>query len=218
MADQRLEQFLPILHVDQSTKQPGSIVKVEMLQSLYLSGISSLLGNKSLLQFSLLNKQCHHYFFDTICNQMTFAMVSDVPLTHYCNPKRLFVLSPHNLQQFSHSLTQLECYFDQPVAFLLLANITHLTFGNTFDQAVDLLPPNITHLTFGENFNQPVDHLPSSITHLTFGYNFNQPVNHLPPNIIHLTFGFRFNQPTEHLPLSIILSVKRRGLGRASKE
>ena len=31
----------------------------------------------------------------------------------------------------------------------------------------------LTHLTFGDNFNQSIDNLQSSITHLTLEYNFN---------------------------------------------
>jgi hypothetical protein len=34
----------------------------------------------------------------------------------------------------------------------------------------------LTHLTFGDTFNQPIekDVLPDSLTHLVFGRNFNQ--------------------------------------------
>src|ERR1700729_3602153 len=32
----------------------------------------------------------------------------------------------------------------------------------------------VTHLTFGDSFNQPIkDSIPNSITHLTFGFDFN---------------------------------------------
>ena len=38
---------------------------------------------------------------------------------------------------------------------------------------VNVLPHNLTHLTFGEEFNQPlvIDVLPHNLTHLTFGRN-----------------------------------------------
>jgi hypothetical protein len=79
-------------------------------------------------------------------------------------------------------------------------SITHLTFGNDFNEKVghqgceDIkcprnLPNSITHLTFGFKFNQQVDKLPNSITHLTFGYQFIQPVNNLPNSITYFTFG-----------------------------
>ena len=42
---------------------------------------------------------------------------------------------------------------------------------------MDNLPNLITHLTFGENFNQNVDNLPTSITQLTFGDNFDKQSN-----------------------------------------
>jgi len=60
-----------------------------------------------------------------------------------------------------------------------------------FDQSIDyLLPSSITHLTFGDKFNQTVDNLPPSLTHLIFGYYFNQPVDLLPHSLLFLKFGF----------------------------
>ena len=54
-----------------------------------------------------------------------------------------------------------------------------------------MLPPLITHLTFGNSFNQELlqGMLPPLITHLTFGYYFNKPldIKNLPPNLIELT-------------------------------
>jgi hypothetical protein len=62
-------------------------------------------------------------------------------------------------------------------------SLTHLTFGYTFNQRVDALPPSLTHLlhlTFGQCFDQPVDALPLSLTHLTFGASFHHAVDKLP--------------------------------------
>ncbi len=81
--------------------------------------------------------------------------------------------------------------------------ITHLTFGDFFNQPVDNLPKSITHLTFGIMFNQSVYNLPDSITKLTFGHKFNQPVDNLPKSITQLTFGYYFNQPVDNLSDSI---------------
>jgi len=94
-------------------------------------------------------------------------------------------------------------FFNQPVD-KLPDSITHLTFGEFFDQPVDKLPASITHLTFGEFFDQPVDKLPTSITHLTLGYEFNKPINNLPNSITHLTLGNDFNKPINNLPNGII--------------
>jgi hypothetical protein len=83
--------------------------------------------------------------------------------------------------------------------------ITHLTFGNRYNQPTYNLPLSITHLTFDWMYNQPTNHLSpfGSITHLTFGFSYNQTTNHLPLTITHLTFGLFYNQPTDHLPSSI---------------
>jgi len=94
----------------------------------------------------------------------------------------------------------LEDKFNEPVQ--LPSSITHLKFGDNFDQPVENLPSSITHLTFGKKFNQSIDNLPTSITHLTFESDFNQPVENLPSSITDLTFGENFNQPID-LPSSI---------------
>jgi hypothetical protein len=92
---------------------------------------------------------------------------------------------------------------NQPVESLP-DSITHLTFGYNFNQLADNLPNSITHLIFGEKFNQPVNKLPNSITHLKFIKEFDQPVDKLPNSITHLIFGENFNQPVDNLPESII--------------
>jgi len=89
--------------------------------------------------------------------------------------------------------------FNQSVRHLP-PNVTHLYFGNRFNQRVNHLPASLTHLTFGKHFRNQVQHLPPNITHLTFGKHFSNQVQQLPPNITHLTFGFLFNQKVDHLP------------------
>jgi hypothetical protein len=93
-------------------------------------------------------------------------------------------------------------FFDQPVDHLP-ASLTHLVLEVGFKQTVDHLPSSLTHLVLGDHFNRPVDRLPASLTHLTFGSWFNQPVDHLPASLTHLTFGAWFNQPVNHLPTSL---------------
>jgi FNIP Repeat len=63
---------------------------------------------------------------------------------------------------------------------------------------------SITHLTFGEKFDQPVDCLPSSLQYLTFGTAFNQHVDLLPPCLRQLSFPkdtSQFNKPVDFFPL-----------------
>lgn len=94
--------------------------------------------------------------------------------------------------------------YDQPVNNLP-ETLTHLTFEITssFNQPVDNLPKGLTHLTFGESFDESVDNLPETLTHLTFGEAFDQFVDNLPKGLTHLTFGVHFNQPVDNLPESL---------------
>ena len=80
-------------------------------------------------------------------------------------------------------------------------NLTHITFGNFFNQLIDL-PDSLTHLTFGYEYNQPIN-LPNNLTHLTIGICFNQSIT-LPNNLTQLTFNERsfYNQPI-NLPNSL---------------
>ena len=80
------------------------------------------------------------------------------------------------------------------------SNLTHLTFGDDFNQPIDNLPNSLTHLTLGYTFNQPINNLPDSITYLKLGFEFNQPINNLPNTITHLTLGYNFNQLIDNLP------------------
>uniref|UniRef100_A0A6C0C8B5 F-box domain-containing protein n=1 Tax=viral metagenome TaxID=1070528 RepID=A0A6C0C8B5_9ZZZZ len=72
--------------------------------------------------------------------------------------------------------------------------VTHLTFGNSFNRAIDNIPQSVTHITFGASFDQPIkDIIPSSVTHLYFGLHFDQEIkNYIPHSVTHLKFGFFF--------------------------
>lgn len=83
---------------------------------------------------------------------------------------------------------------------LIIIWITHLTFGDSFDQPVDNLPIHLTHLTFGNDFNRSLDKLPKNLTHLTFGNSFNQPINNLPKNILYITIPDILKKETKYLP------------------
>ena len=115
----------------------------------------------------------------------------------------------HTIQLFTR-LTHLNFgeFFNQPIDQLKLpSSLTHLDFNMNFDQPVDQLelPSSLTHLTFDGRFNQPVDQLklPSSLTHLTFDGSFNQPVDQLklPLSLTHLNFLWGFEQPVNQLKL-----------------
>ena len=86
-------------------------------------------------------------------------------------------------------------------------SVTHVTFGDYFDQPIeDCIPNSVTHLTFGFDFNQPINGcIPDSVTHLTFGFYFDQPIKHcISDSVTHLTFGVCFNQTIKDcIPISV---------------
>lgn len=77
-----------------------------------------------------------------------------------------------------------------------------------FNEEITHLSPSITHITFGDKFNQPVDDvLPCSLTHLDFGQRFNCTIKSLPPTITSLTFGFGFNKMANFPPALKVLKL-----------
>ena len=63
------------------------------------------------------------------------------------------------------------------------------------------LPQNLTHLTFGEYFNQEVNLSPNLI-HLTFGWNFYKQVN-LPFSVHFLDLDCNNVNIIDYLPDSV---------------
>ena len=68
---------------------------------------------------------------------------------------------------------------------------------------------SLTHLTFGNSFNQPIEHMkfPDSIETLVFGDSFNQPINKVrwPIGLKKLLFGSSFNQQTNTVPSNVAI-------------
>jgi hypothetical protein len=98
-----------------------------------------------------------------------------------------------------------------------LPPLTHLTFGDTFNQPIgELNLTTLTHLSFGDTFNQPFGKLVQlpALTHLTFGYEFNQPINDelSLPALTHLTFG----RSSDQLPATTNLTLRNNFLNRPS--
>ncbi len=103
-------------------------------------------------------------------------------------------------------------------------NLTHLFFGNGFNQDVSKLPHFLTHLIFNDcftqckilstieqqskafrlQFDQDISKLPHFLTYLTFGWKFNKDPSNLPSNITHLTFGHCFNQNVSKLHQNLL--------------
>ena len=111
------------------------------------------------------------------------------------------------------------CSSNRAMDNLKLPNsLTHLDFGNWFDEPVDNLhlPNSLTHLDFGNAFNRPIDNLklPDSLTHLNFGNNFRQSVDNLklPDLLTYLNFGNMFPKTIENLKLPDSLIYLNLGL------
>ena len=103
-------------------------------------------------------------------------------------------------------------YFNQPLNKYveLISMFNQLEFGYRFNHPIDnfLLNLNLTHLVFGDCFNQQVSRmLPDSLIYLEFGLDFNQSVNNLPSNLTHLKFSWDFSQQIDNLPNIVYLSV-----------
>jgi len=85
-------------------------------------------------------------------------------------------------------------------------NITHIIFGENFNDEVDNLPLSVINIKFGYLFNKRVDNLPSQLTHITFGKRFNKEIGKLPKGLTHLSFGrYRsdFSHSIEKIPHSV---------------
>jgi len=81
--------------------------------------------------------------------------------------------------------------------------ITHLIFGDEFNQSVNYLPPTLKNIFFGSSFDKSIDNLPDSIEVLVLGTNFNKYVHNFPTNLREITFGEEFNQQISGLKLQV---------------
>jgi hypothetical protein len=77
--------------------------------------------------------------------------------------------------------------------------LSHLIFGEEFNQSVNFLPNTITHLYFGDKFDKFVDKLPSSLIVISFGTNFNKTINNLPEKVEEIILGLNFNQSLNNI-------------------
>ena len=89
-----------------------------------------------------------------------------------------------------------------PVA-QLPRQLTHLTFGDCFNQEVNIIPQQLTHLTFGYCFNKPIIYLPFGIKYLNLDSNNPNIIAQLSSNIEVLELNWLFNLELNDLPTSI---------------
>eukprot|EP00026_Physarum_polycephalum_P014280 Phypoly_transcript_14776.p1 GENE.Phypoly_transcript_14776~~Phypoly_transcript_14776.p1 ORF type:complete len:249 (+),score=47.99 Phypoly_transcript_14776:125-871(+) len=171
---------------------------LEALLAVQGGKLVSLLPYVSVRALVLVSSRVCRVISPIICELYTFNWDPKRKLQYFYPTK----ISCKREQNLPDNITHLVYEGRRPLT-TLPSSLTHLTFGNSFNQHVASLPASLSQLTFGFYFNQPVEYLPSSITSLTFGHQFNQPVDHLPPSLFHLSFGHNFNQPITKLPRTI---------------
>eukprot|EP00026_Physarum_polycephalum_P005425 Phypoly_transcript_05459.p1 GENE.Phypoly_transcript_05459~~Phypoly_transcript_05459.p1 ORF type:complete len:528 (+),score=40.98 Phypoly_transcript_05459:211-1794(+) len=144
----------------------------------------------------ILSPQIEHV---KLCRPIEIQNVPD-SLTSLALPR----LSPTLPPSITHLSLGVNIYFKfNDLVNTFPSHLSHLSFGNYFNQPVDHLPTSLVQVSFGKRFNQPVVHLPLSLKKIIFGEQFNQKVDHLPPSLTYLAFGGYFNQPIDHLPSTI---------------
>ena len=106
--------------------------------------------------------------------------------------------------------------FNEPLESIIPKNITHVVFGEKFDQFIvdNNFPSGIKSIIFGKSFNKPVyynnvykniSYIPQGVTHLVFGEDYDRslPRNSLRESITHLTLGKSFNKNLDYLPKNL---------------
>lgn len=76
--------------------------------------------------------------------------------------------------------------FDQPLDLSVAKKLRVVTFGHSFNSALDFLPESLEEIEFGFCFNQTVE-LPRNLRKVTFGKRFACPIR-IPPRLEELLF------------------------------
>lgn len=151
--------------------------------------------NNELYGFIKTNLRCEHYHDSENFTDRTIRLCDKIRVTNRFDYYRLF----NQLEHVTHlELDVLGRISDLP------PNLTHLKFGNFYNDFINIFPETLVCLEFGDLFNEQIDNLPDSLMELKLGDRFNQAINHLPPNLIKLHLGHSFNQPINHLPPNLV--------------
>ncbi len=219
-------QFNILTHMEDKELLNVCLIDTEMLNLCWDPYIKTLKNwsNKEFIIFKLcLLSRCNYKECKILKDELNNELINDGKfmfnyklIVENRNIKYDNLTKPINILLNTNKIV-FDDEFDIQIDLRYFINLTHLTFGDFYNQSVDkvvkisngssvyksILPNSITHLIFGYWFNKSVNHLPNSITHLTFGRHFNQPVDNLPNSITHLTFIWNFDQPVDKLPNSI---------------
>jgi len=117
------------------------------------------------------------------------------------------MLSP-NLQNITHLTLRKNTYNSECHIFSRIKisiSVVYLNFVGIFNQCVPKIPDSVTHLTFGDHFNQSVKGMiPNSVIYLEFGHYFNKSIKESIPNsVTHLTLCYKFAQLIEDISSSV---------------
>ena len=104
------------------------------------------------------------------------------------------------MYQISDGWMVFDDWSNEPLSnVVFLTGIQKVRLGFNFNQEMrNLLPNSITHLTFGDYFNQDVNNLPNSLIYLSFSWDFNQDISKLPKSITYLKFSTSDNSKFNH--------------------
>ena len=93
-------------------------------------------------------------------------------------------------------------YFNEPInKDSIPTTVTHIKFGDFFNQSVNKLPSSIESIKFGSCFNQSVDKLPSGARSVRQNLVFSEnEIRRKPSSIKSIEFDGSFNQTVDKLP------------------
>jgi hypothetical protein len=136
--------------------------------------------------------------------QLTFLTIESTAFTQPIDHLHITYLACNQpIHNLPPTITHLVIRYTLNLPIPSLPQLTHLTIeSDSFTQPLDHL--HITHLIFGEYFNQLIHSFPHTITHLTFGHNFDHPISgQLPCSLQSLELGDNFFSPLHSLPASL---------------
>lgn len=85
-----------------------------------------------------------------------------------------------------------------------LTTLTHLTFGDLFDNYIFEFPSNLLYLKLSNNFTLDLNNLPNKLEYLELGNKFNNPLDNLPTSLKYLVSPATFSQSIDYLPSGLL--------------
>ncbi|RYX79698.1 hypothetical protein EON71_00510 [bacterium] len=121
------------------------------------------------------------------------------------NLKKLTIAGNHSVKNvyIPENVTHLTLNIN-PLQIFLPLKLTHLIFGDIFDEDIPVLPETLSYLKIGNKYDKSLPNLPHSIIELDLGESFNQNIfENLPRNLKKLSLGMVFNHKLQNIPKSL---------------